>query len=160
MSPYNKTDCKSDFIVLLKIKERAEDRINNILVDKMKQMFLCVLLGRKNQFTQDSPLGILEHTGLPSITPRFSSDVISSSKPFPTSRTTQIYIRCIHYVPVFQNCLLTPSAQASSHHTAILFTYYSHSLHCELLRAVFAHVFGFRACSIVSSTGEVPRKCL
>lgn len=39
MSPYNKTDCKSDFIVLLKIKERAEDRINNILVDKMKQMF-------------------------------------------------------------------------------------------------------------------------
>lgn len=51
MSPCNKTDCKSDFIVLLKIKERAEDRINNILVDEMKQMFLCVLLDRNNQFT-------------------------------------------------------------------------------------------------------------
>lgn len=143
MSPYNKTDCKSDFIVLLKIKERAEDRINNIVVDKMKQMFLCVLLGRKNQFTKDSPLGILEHTGLPSITPRFSSDVISSSKPFPTSRTTQIYIRCIHYVPrisklpahSFGPGLLT------SHCNSVY--YYSHSLHCELLRAVFAHVFGF-----------------
>lgn len=65
MSPYNRPDCKSDFIVLLKIKERAEDGINNILVDKMKQMFSCILLGG-NMGSQHSALGILEHNGLPS----------------------------------------------------------------------------------------------
>lgn len=43
MSPYNRTDCKSDFIVLLKIKERAEDRINNILADKNETNVLIYL---------------------------------------------------------------------------------------------------------------------
>lgn len=50
MSPYNRTDCKLGFIVLLKIKERAEDRINNILADKKKQMLSCILPGGNNQF--------------------------------------------------------------------------------------------------------------
>lgn len=39
MSPDNRTDCRSDCTALLKLKERAEDRINKKLADKMKQTF-------------------------------------------------------------------------------------------------------------------------
>lgn len=49
------THYKSDFIIMLKIKEKAEDRVNSMFIDKKKQMFLYfllvgILLGRNNHF--------------------------------------------------------------------------------------------------------------
>lgn len=139
MSPYNERDCKSDFIVLLKIKERAGDRINNVLVDKMKQMFSCVSLSRNHQSMKDSPPGMLEPTGLPSHDTLIQLRRVSSSKfsqsPEPHPSTADAFtVSCERQ---------SLKAQASAHHTAIPFTYYSHSLHSELSRAVSARVFGF-----------------